>query len=760
MKIGDLQSTKDIVIGAFKSYAFLIFEVSKDETITAVWSADPEVESYQKQKLQGIKMADIRNDAIVNLARHNTAKTFETGEKGIIEYNTEYNGEATKFIIRIIPAPYDDQHVLILLERVNKEQNREIVEDKWKIALDAAGDGMWDMNLETGKIYFSPKWHELFGYSENEISTAEEWNEKIFPDDIIVARKSYDTYINGFDTSYSAEIRYRCKDGNYRWILSRGIIAGYTEDGKPARLIGTHTDIHFRKLQEMQIMESEKNYKILFDYSEALICTHDLEGRIITINPFVTRSLGYLPIELIGKKLSDIIPRAHRDRFDADYLAPIRTKGAAEGVMQILSKDGTVKTLLYKNYLFGSAGSKTYVIGFAQDISARIRIEEELKNSVDTFSSAFNYSGIGMALVSPDGKWMGVNNALCDILGYTRPELLKLTFQDITHPDDLDGDMHLVTQMLNKEIDSYTLEKRYMAKSGKIIWAALTVSLVWNKDGTPKFFISQIVDVTAQKELTNEISDKNIQLENTQKNLVNKVSQLEELSYIIAHNLRGPARNINLLSNVLKHKQGKTDVSEDTIILSEALSTDESISMIDDAATALLGSLESLLDIAEIQLNKNIPFDLCHFEELIQHVILQLRGDILDKHVQIKKQLHVADVYYPKAYLESILYNLISNAIKYSNPAVPPVITITTEQEGNMLLLSVKDNGLGIDLAKHGDKIFKLNQVFHANKDSKGIGLHLIKTQIESLGGSITVNSSVNEGSEFIIQLETSPALI
>lgn len=112
-----------------------------------------------------------------------------------------------------------------------------------------------------------------------------------------------------------------------------------------------------------------------------------------------------------------------------------------------------------------------------------------------------------MALVAPDGKWLRVNRSVCLITGYTEAELLQRTFQDITHPDDLEADLAHVRQMLAGEIDTYQMEKRYFHKNGSIVWVLLSVSLVRDDDGKPRFFISQIQDITRRKESEAQLSE-------------------------------------------------------------------------------------------------------------------------------------------------------------------------------------------------------------------------------------------------------------
>ena len=123
------------------------------------------------------------------------------------------------------------------------------------------------------------------------------------------------------------------------------------------------------------------------------------------------------------------------------------------------------------------------------------------------FQSAFDYAAIGMALVAPDGSWLRVNRSVCKMTGYTEEELLKMRFQEITHPDDLHLDLENVEKMLCGEVVTYQMEKRYFHKSGSIVWGLLSVSLVCEEAGKPLFFISQIQDITARKQNEEKLAE-------------------------------------------------------------------------------------------------------------------------------------------------------------------------------------------------------------------------------------------------------------
>lgn len=155
-------------------------------------------------------------------------------------------------------------------------------------------------------------------------------------------------------------------------------------------------------------------------------------------------------------------------------------------------------------------------------------MNENLQNQ-SLFKKVFENSAIGMALVSPDGKWLDINLSVSKILGYSKEELKKISFQEITHKEDLKKDLDYVQQMLDNKIKNYQMEKRYIHKDGHTIWALLNVSLVRNDDGKPKFFISEIIDISKIKSYANKLEEKINQLEKTNKVMVDRELRMAEL---------------------------------------------------------------------------------------------------------------------------------------------------------------------------------------------------------------------------------------
>ena len=159
----------------------------------------------------------------------------------------------------------------------------------------------------------------------------------------------------------------------------------------------------------------------------------------------------------------------------------------------------------YSSQLHGDDGRYYGRFYMFAEITDRKRTEVALRESEAKFSSAFEHAGIGMALISPQGHWLRVNPAVCDLLGYRVDELLTRTFQDVTHPEDLQADLEQVRQTLAGELDTYQMEKRYLHRAGHVVWGWLSVSLVRDPTGAPRFFISQIVDITERKRTQNAL---------------------------------------------------------------------------------------------------------------------------------------------------------------------------------------------------------------------------------------------------------------
>lgn len=221
--------------------------------------------------------------------------------------------------------------------------------------------------------------------------------------------------------------------------------------------------------------------------------------------------------------------------------------------------------------------------------------------------------------------------------------------------------------------------------------------------------------------------------------LQKKNQQLLNFAHITSHNLRSPVSNLNSLLWLYKESQ----TSEEKALLFEKFEI---------VIHNLSETLNELVDALKIQEDTGKKREVLLFEEVFKKVKESMVGKILETEAVVSYNFTKAPtIEYPRLYLESILQNLLSNSLKYKSLNRTPVIHAETMFENGILTLKFSDNGMGIDLKRHADKIFGLNKTFHKHAEAKGIGLFITKTQVEAMGGSITVNSEVNKGSIFTI---------
>ena len=247
----------------------------------------------------------------------------------------------------------------------------------------------------------------------------------------------------------------------------------------------------------------------LFDQASDSIFIADLDGRFTEVNATACRMLGYAREELIGKTIVDIIPPEDVPRLAAtrEYLLSPGTVQVAEWTQ--VRKDGTPIPVEVSSKILPDGRWQAFV----RDISERKRIERALQESEERFRLTIDEAPIGMALVALDGRFVRVNRALCEIVGYSSAELTGLTFQAITHPDDLDADLALAGQLARGEIPRYQLGKRYIRKDGTIVDILLSVSILRSRDGAPLYYIAQIEDITERKRIEEELKDANASLD-------------------------------------------------------------------------------------------------------------------------------------------------------------------------------------------------------------------------------------------------------
>jgi PAS domain S-box-containing protein len=331
--------------------------------------------------------------------------------------------------------------------------------------------------------------------------TSEDWLALIHPDDRDAVSDSFRRAAAARREVVEVECRIiRPSDGAVRWISSVAQLVPLTYGLRHA-IVGVAHDITVSKCAADQLRRSEQLFRGVFDTSLIGMVMTSPDRHLLAVNQAACDMLGRTREELLGM---DWLEVSHPDDCSANLEALRRVVAGQTDAYDLekryFRKDGTIiDAYIAARALRGPDGTIEHIVTLLQDVTARKRVERMLRQSEADLRAAFAGAAVGIAFVAPNGAWLSVNDRLCEIVGYTKNELLALSFQDITYPDDLPGDVAQVARMLAREIERYSLEKRYVRKDGDVIWINLSVSLVLNDDGTPHHFVSIVEDIDARK---------------------------------------------------------------------------------------------------------------------------------------------------------------------------------------------------------------------------------------------------------------------
>lgn len=394
-----------------------------------------------------------------------------------------------------------------------------------QMIIEGTAAGTWEWNIQDGRMWVNERWAQIVGYTRDELApiTPETFFRLVHPDDLAQSNALLNEHMEGRSPHYDSLCRMRHKNGHWIWVQDRGRVYEWDDAGRPLWMAGAHADVTDLQNARQDAANMRQRLQAVVDASdEVAVIATDVDGVINLFNTGAQKLLGYSAEDVIGKanpglfhdpdEMMDYL----RPQADADGRMPTvfeaLTAQAAQGTWShqwtFVRKDGEHRQVrLSISPLNCAGGQRLGYVGMAVDITPMIEVREQAYLAAEKFSGAFSSAALGMALVSLEGRWMDVNDALCGILGYTRAELLEIDFQTLTHPDDLHADLALVGDLLAGRRDHYHMDKRYLGRAGNVVWGRLSVSLVRSEHGEPLHFVSQIQDVTAQRQSSLQLRD-------------------------------------------------------------------------------------------------------------------------------------------------------------------------------------------------------------------------------------------------------------
>jgi len=439
-----------------------------------------------------------------------------------------------------------------LLCRSWKQQSattaRLIERDEWvRQAQQVAGLALFSYDIESQRFAVSDALYAISGTDSEYPHTWPGWLALAHPDDRQALDLAFRRLLRGESDGPAVAYRIvRPADGSLRWVKSVAHLVS-APDATRQTLSGVVLDISAEKRQEDVLAKSEQLFRSVFENSMIGMATTSLEKGWLKINQTLCDILGYEHHELLRMTWADL---THPDDLAADVASFNRVLAgeidAYELDKRFIRKSGEiVDAYIAARAIRRSDHSIDHFVALVQDITPRKRAEDLLRASEADLSAALDQAAVGIAFVAPDGHWLRVNERLCQLVGYAQAELLTLTFQDITHPDDLELDLAQLARLASGQIDSYTLEKRYFRKDGRCVWINLSVSLIRNGDGTPHHFVSIIEDIDARKTAERDLA-------RSREILKNFLDHLPGMAYVkdqdlrVLHANRGVAEFLNL----------------------------------------------------------------------------------------------------------------------------------------------------------------------------------------------------------------------
>jgi len=420
-----------------------------------------------------------------------------------------------------------------------------------------------------------------------------------------------------------------------------------------------------------------------------------------------------------------------RNTVSMNFQKAIEKGESFGGLLQIVTASGrevwarNAGKPIYKN------GQLHKVVGTFQDVDEQVRAEMKIRENEKLLNSIIDSLPLNVYLKDIDSRKILVNKSECNYLGVkNKSELIGKTDFDFYPKEIAKISREEDLEVIKSQRSIIGKEAVCIKKDGaKTTFLTSKIPLT-DINSKPIGIIGLSMDITEIKNKENELHD-----------LINVTAiqnkKLINFAHIVSHNLRSHTANFSMLLKFLVEEEDEAEKKK-------------IINMLTNASDNLMVTLEDLNQVVEISSNVNLEKKQVNIKKQVKQVKENLSAFLQENEVTvIDDSLNGTMVNAVPAYLESILINLFTNAIKYKHPERKPIIKIGHTTYANETILTISDNGLGIDLKKNGEKLFGMYKTFHNYKDSRGIGLYITKNQIEAMGGKITAESKVDHGTTF-----------
>lgn len=492
-----------------------------------------------------------------------------------------------------------------------------------------------------------------------------------------------------------------------------------------------------------QISHSEKRYRDLFNLGQALICTHDVNGVLLSVNPAICSAMGFTEEELIGKEISDFIPSPEKNAFQADYLDVINKNGVVKGVFPIITKSGRKIYLLYQNYKAEEAGTQPYIIGFSQDITDRKKTEGVLRRSEEKYRGIIENMNLGLLETDAEEKIRYANQSFCGICGYTAEELYGKTISSIFAGSE--GILRVYEKSLNRGSSmSEAYEVAVRNRKGEPRWLLVSIIPIYDSQNNLSGTTSIHIDITRQKVLEHKLLEAKLEAEES--------ARAKDLFLTnMSHEIRTPMNAITGMGRQLQ----KTPLNSQQQFFLDTINT---------ASANLLVIIDDILDLSKIESGRlSLQHKAFSLADVLDKAVFIMGQKAKEKSITLAKTIDTTLAPYFKGdmhRLSQVINNLLSNAIKFTEKGQITLSCAVLQDKGNrqVIQVTVKDTGVGMsnDFLKVVFNKFTQEDGGALKYGGTGLGMSISKYLVEAMGGKISVESEKGIGTSvhFIVSLE------
>jgi len=630
------------------------------------------------------------------------------------------------------------------IEKFRSEEESRRANQELNMLFNTIDEMYFSQDIVTARIVqISPACKKIFGYTATEFLTNEDLKlNVVYPEDMPIIKANYHDYHLG--KTVTCQYRIIHKTNGIRWVESK-IIPQLNTGGELIKLYGVTRDITERKKNEERIFEAAQTQAAILNALPPNIALLDEQGKIIAVNEswkkFALQNNLGMPNYGIGYSYIAISEKATGvDKIDGDIIA--------QGISDVISGQRHGFTMEYSCH--SPTEKRWFQVVIAPlaekkdkgavvlhiNITDRKLAEESLLQSEANLRSVFENTDLSIVLFDTELKIVSFNNnaKVLSIRNFTKK--LKPGSSAFNYfPKER---RHAIKQAVKRVTESHEMveyEVSYDMQDGSTEWYEVKwVSVINNKMENIGIILT-LKDITHRKR-------KQAERRKITADLLKRNNDLEQFAYIVSHNLRAPVANIQGLSNLLN---SFTPPNGDCVEALQALSS--SINNLDTVIIDINNILQVNREINERLEMVSLSSIVAEISESLSLLIDKNSVTITGGFKEIEELLTL------RSYIYSIFQNLITNSIKYRQANVNPVITITSKKSWNMITIIFKDNGRGIDMAKNGPHLFGLYKRFDTSVEGKGMGLFMVKIEVESLGGTISVESELNAGTLFTINL-------